>query len=188
MAPCFDSGLADSFDVLPSGRCAGRPDNRGMSGGARIQLRGDTSGGSVWSVASAQLAHRSPPMRDDTPLYADDGLYYCVVKAVFVPTDRVQRAAIPSSLSVIGEAPLRWGAHRLARQTGLGTARRASLSGHAGVRPIHQKKFAPSGATVNCDLRPVGPQGRENCSHLDCPLPIQIEQPRQPATHGIQFG
>jgi hypothetical protein len=32
--------LADSFDVLPNGKCAGRSNNSGMSDGARVQLRG----------------------------------------------------------------------------------------------------------------------------------------------------
>jgi hypothetical protein len=49
-----------------------------MSDGARVQLRGDTVGGSVWSVATARI-ERHPPLTDD------DGLY-CVATALFVPT------------------------------------------------------------------------------------------------------
>jgi hypothetical protein len=84
--------LADSFDVLPNGKCAARSSNvgpksgnMGMSDGARVQLRGDTVGGSVWSVATAQVQRRPPQMSHGKPLVDDDGLY-CVVKVVFAPT------------------------------------------------------------------------------------------------------
>src|SRR3712207_3802377 len=50
--------LADSFDVLPGGKCAGRSDNSGMRDGARAQLRGDTAGGSVWATATADFENR----------------------------------------------------------------------------------------------------------------------------------
>jgi hypothetical protein len=53
-------GLADSFDVLPNGNCAGRDTNSGMTNGARVQLRGDTAGGSVWSTATVRLERRPP--------------------------------------------------------------------------------------------------------------------------------
>ncbi|AKS34275.1 hypothetical protein AFA91_22920 [Mycolicibacterium goodii] len=76
--------LADSFDVLPDGRCAGRRVNNGMRDGGRVQLRSTTVGGSVWSVASAHIEHIPPPLRHGRPLFEDDGLY-CFVKAVFVP-------------------------------------------------------------------------------------------------------
>lgn len=76
--------LADSFDVLPDGKCAGRRVNNGMRDGGRVQLRSTTVGGSVWSVASAHIEYIPPPMRHGKPLFEDDGLY-CFVKAVFVP-------------------------------------------------------------------------------------------------------
>ena len=82
--------LADSFDVLPNGKCAGRSVNIGVSDGARAQLRGDTDGGSVWSVATARIERR-PPLTDD------DGLY-CVVKVVFAPTRPDPKVATPLSL------------------------------------------------------------------------------------------
>ena len=72
--------LADSFDVLSDGTCAGRSSNSDMRDGARVQLRADTVGGSVWATATARF-ERQPPRP------YDDGLY-CVVKAVF-PATRV---------------------------------------------------------------------------------------------------
>jgi hypothetical protein len=77
--------LADSFDVLPNGKCAGRSVNSGVSDGARVQLRGDTDGGSVWSVATVRFERRPPLMHHGKPVTEDDGLY-CVAKAVFAPT------------------------------------------------------------------------------------------------------
>jgi hypothetical protein len=79
--------LADSFDVVPDGKCAGRSDNAGMSDGARVQLRGDTDGGNVWATATADFENKGPQIYDGVKghwLY-DDGLY-CIVKAVFAPT------------------------------------------------------------------------------------------------------
>lgn len=73
-------GLADSFDVLSDGTCAGRSSNSGMRDGARVQLRADTVGGTVWATATARFERRPPRPYDD-------GLY-CVVKAVF-PATRV---------------------------------------------------------------------------------------------------
>jgi hypothetical protein len=77
--------MADSFDVIPNGKCAGRSDNTGMRDGARVQLRGDTDGGSVWSVATATFERHPPKLYHGKPLMVDDGLY-CIVKAVFAPT------------------------------------------------------------------------------------------------------
>jgi hypothetical protein len=77
--------LADSFDVLPNDKCVGRSDNSGMSDGARVQLRGDTDGGSVWSVATAHFERVPQRMYHGKPQMDDDGLY-CVVTVVFAPT------------------------------------------------------------------------------------------------------
>jgi hypothetical protein len=70
-------GLADSFDVLSDGTCAGRDTNSGMSDGARVQLRGDTVGGSVWSTATARFERRPPGIYDGVKgrWRYDDGLY-----------------------------------------------------------------------------------------------------------------
>jgi hypothetical protein len=79
--------LADSFDVLPDGTCAGRSSNSGIRDGARVQLRGDTVGGSVWATATARFVHQPPRMYSGVngPWLVDDGLY-CVAKAVFPAT------------------------------------------------------------------------------------------------------
>ncbi len=77
--------LADSFDIHPDGTCSGRSDAAGMSNGARVQLRGDTVGGSVWSVATTHVDRTQPPTYHGKPLGDDDGLY-CDVEAVFRPT------------------------------------------------------------------------------------------------------
>lgn len=69
--------LADSFDINPDGTCSGRSDNTGMTNGARVQLRGDTDGGSVWSTATTAV-ERHPPVP------GDDG-QYCIVKMTFTP-------------------------------------------------------------------------------------------------------
>lgn len=71
--------LADSFDVLPDGKCAGRSDNSGMYDGAKVQLRGDTVGGSVSSIATAKF--EVTPAVKKRP---DDHLY-CIVRVVFSP-------------------------------------------------------------------------------------------------------
>ncbi len=44
--------LADSFDILPDGSCAGRDENRGMGSGARIQLQGDSTTDSLTRLGS----------------------------------------------------------------------------------------------------------------------------------------
>jgi hypothetical protein len=77
--------LSDSFDILPDGKCAGRSDNSGMSDGARVQLRGDTVGGSTWAIATARFERHPFMYRGKEVPEADDGLY-CVLKVVFAPT------------------------------------------------------------------------------------------------------
>jgi hypothetical protein len=77
--------LADSFDVLPGGRCAGRSSNSGMSDGAKVQLRGDTVGGSAWATATARFERHPFMYRGKEVPEADDGLY-CNVKMVFAPS------------------------------------------------------------------------------------------------------
>lgn len=74
--------LADSFDILPDGTCAGRGDNRGMNNGARIQLHGDTTGFIDETSAIARF-HREIVSRKEALF--DDSLY-CVVEAVFAPS------------------------------------------------------------------------------------------------------
>lgn len=74
--------LADSFDILPDGTCAGRGDNRGMNNGARIQLQGDTTGFIDQTRATAHFHREILSMKE---ALMDDGLY-CVVEAVFAPS------------------------------------------------------------------------------------------------------
>jgi hypothetical protein len=74
--------LADSFDVLPGGLCAGRGDNRGMSDGARIRLHGDTTGFTDETRATARFERVALSAKQ---ALGDDGLY-CVLRAVFAPT------------------------------------------------------------------------------------------------------
>lgn len=77
--------LADSFDFLPHGKCAGRSSNSGMRDDARVQLRGDTVGGSTWATATAHAEFHPVIYRGKLVPEADDG-HYCVLKAVFAPT------------------------------------------------------------------------------------------------------
>lgn len=77
--------LADSFDIHPDGTCSGRADNAGITNGARVQLRGDTDGGAVWSTATAVVVRRPAVYRGSVVPEADDGLY-CVATMVFTPT------------------------------------------------------------------------------------------------------
>jgi hypothetical protein len=74
--------LADSFDILPTGQCAGRGDNRGMKPGARIQLHGNSTGLYDETTATASFQRRA--LSAKTALI-DDGLY-CVLRAVFAPS------------------------------------------------------------------------------------------------------
>jgi hypothetical protein len=74
--------LADSFDLLPGGRCAGRGDNRGMGDGARIQLQGSSSGfiNETRATATVEREELSPKQA-----LIDDGVY-CTLRAVFSPS------------------------------------------------------------------------------------------------------
>lgn len=73
--------LADSFDVLPNGLCAGRGDNAGMRDGARIRLRGNTTGFDDETTATARFQRRALSPKQSA---LDDGLY-CILRAVFAP-------------------------------------------------------------------------------------------------------
>lgn len=73
--------LADSFDVLPGGTCAGRGLNRGMRNGARMHLQGNTTGFVDETRVTATLERRTLSARG---ALSDDGLY-CVIRAVFAP-------------------------------------------------------------------------------------------------------
>lgn len=73
--------LADSFDVLPGGTCAGRGENRGMRNGARMHLQGDTTGFVDETRATATFERRALSAGE---ALGDDGLY-CVLRAVFAP-------------------------------------------------------------------------------------------------------
>jgi hypothetical protein len=74
--------LADSFDVFPDGKCAGRSGFREMAAGARVQLRGDTTGLSNETRATARFERQV--LRGKRAM-GDDGLY-CVIEAVFAPS------------------------------------------------------------------------------------------------------
>jgi len=74
--------LADSFDVLPDGKCAGRAYFDEMRAGVRVQLRGDTTGFSNETRATARVERQ--PLRGKRAL-GDDGVY-CVIEAVFEPS------------------------------------------------------------------------------------------------------
>jgi hypothetical protein len=105
--------LADSFDALPNGKCAGRSSNAGIADGAPVQLRGDTAGGSVWSTATADYQYFPPQPHDGRPQLDEDDGRYCIVKAVFAPTqpDEHSRYSIKFSggnwrgLVTVGKAP-----------------------------------------------------------------------------------
>jgi hypothetical protein len=77
--------LADSFDVLPDGACAGRGDNRWMRNGARVLLRGNTSDFYTETRATAYFKHFPSVIYHGKPLMNDDYLY-CIVDAVFAPS------------------------------------------------------------------------------------------------------
>jgi hypothetical protein len=78
--------LADSFDMLPDDKCAGRSVNSGMRDGGRVQFIGETFGGSVSTTATTRFERRTPwtAMSQGKALVIDDGLY-CIVTAVFAP-------------------------------------------------------------------------------------------------------
>jgi len=80
--------LADSFDVLPDGTCAGRSANSGMRDGARVQLRSDIVGGSVWGTATARFERRPPQTYNGVKgRWLDDDGLYCTVTTVFAATN-----------------------------------------------------------------------------------------------------
>jgi hypothetical protein len=74
--------LADSFDVLANGRCAGRSTNQGKRDGARALLRGLSTGFDVESKAVAFYVQQPPRMYRGKPLLNDD-YRYCHVQVSF---------------------------------------------------------------------------------------------------------
>jgi hypothetical protein len=68
--------LADSFDILPDDKCAGRSVNSGMSNGGRVQFIGETVGGSVSTTATTHFERRTPWTAEyqGKALVIDDGL------------------------------------------------------------------------------------------------------------------
>lgn len=70
--------LADSFDVLPDGKCAGRSIFREMHDGVRVQLIGNTTGLGDETRATTHVERRGASRSDDGQ--------YCVVEAVFAPS------------------------------------------------------------------------------------------------------
>ncbi|WP_131536382.1 hypothetical protein [Mycolicibacterium aromaticivorans] len=74
--------MADSFDILPDGTCAGRGDNRGMNNGARLQLQGDTTGFTDETRVTARFRRATLSKKE---ALMDDG-QYCVVEGVFAPS------------------------------------------------------------------------------------------------------
>lgn len=76
--------LADTFDVLPNGNCAGRLIYQGVRDGARVLLQGNSTTWGVETRAVVHLEHRKPIMSRGKPLLFDDYVY-CVAEAVFTP-------------------------------------------------------------------------------------------------------
>ncbi|HET6734312.1 hypothetical protein [Mycobacterium sp.] len=64
-----DFWLADSFDILADGRCAGRSTNEGMRDGTRALLRGTSPG---FDVEANVVALMSSPRRGCTGEAADE--------------------------------------------------------------------------------------------------------------------
>jgi hypothetical protein len=77
--------LADSFDALPDGTCAGRDTYRGMSDQARVYLRGNETGFSDQTSVSARFKQYPTVMYHGEPRL-DDDYKYCVIDAVFTPS------------------------------------------------------------------------------------------------------
>jgi hypothetical protein len=69
------SALADTFNVLPGGKCFGRCNFRGMGDGARVLLRGSTTGWDVEATATAYVDRRAPIMSHGKPILDDDYVY-----------------------------------------------------------------------------------------------------------------
>lgn len=76
--------LVDSFDIHPDNTCSGRSSNAGFTNGARVQLHGDTVGGSTWTTATTTVVRRPFIYRGEVRPEADDGVY-CVAEMVFAP-------------------------------------------------------------------------------------------------------
>jgi hypothetical protein len=77
--------LADSFDVLPDGTCAGRSNFRGITNGAQALLRGNGTGFDVETRANTHVERWQPQISHGKPLLNDDYVY-CAVDAVFAPS------------------------------------------------------------------------------------------------------
>ena len=69
--------LADSFDVMRDGSCAGRSIFSGMKAGVRAHLTGKSTGLLDETRATTHVERRAPNQ-------GDDGVY-CVIEAVFAP-------------------------------------------------------------------------------------------------------
>ena len=63
----------------------GRSTFRGMGDGARVLLRGITTGWDVEGSATAYVEHRAPMMSHGKPLL-DDDYVYCDIEVVFTPS------------------------------------------------------------------------------------------------------
>jgi hypothetical protein len=74
--------LADSFDILVNGRCAGSSTNRGKRDGARVLLRGLSTGFDVEAKAFAFYEQWPPRMYRGKPVL-DDDYRYCHVQVSF---------------------------------------------------------------------------------------------------------
>jgi hypothetical protein len=70
--------LADSFDVMPDGKCAGRSIFSAMHDGVRVQLIGSSSGFGDETRATAHFERRPASPSDDGQ--------YCIIEAVFAPS------------------------------------------------------------------------------------------------------
>jgi hypothetical protein len=77
--------LADSFDVLPGDRCAGRSSFIGMGDRAHVLLRGNSTGWDVEGKATAYVEHRAPLLSHGQPMLDDDNVY-CAIGVVFTPS------------------------------------------------------------------------------------------------------
>jgi hypothetical protein len=72
--------LADSFNVSPNGSCRGRSSFNNMGAGLRVQLRGQTTGLTDETRATARVEDHTT----GRSARYDDGLY-CVIRIVFAP-------------------------------------------------------------------------------------------------------
>ncbi|WP_396913472.1 hypothetical protein [Mycolicibacterium sp.] len=76
--------LVDSFDIHPDNTCSGRSSNAGITNGARVQLHGDTVGGSTWTTATTTVVRQPFVYHGEVRPEADDGVY-CVAEMAFAP-------------------------------------------------------------------------------------------------------